>query len=136
MVNMLASIGLKTKQVPSIAALMGSIPSRFKRATFSATTIASSTTIPITIITPERVVLFMVMPVSFINIIEEQKVKGIPAATHNPEVKSRKIISNDIIMTNPIKPFIPIKERRLRTSVDSSSNRTTFTFVFCRRIFS
>ncbi len=82
---------------------------------------ASSTIIPITIITAAKVMLLIVCPINEAIIIVAPNVNGIPIATQTALLASRNTKSIIRIRINPNSPFIAIKDKRLRTSMDASS---------------
>ena len=104
-VVILAAIGRSMYPVPSTAASSGATPLLLRRMIFSETTIASSTIMPMTIITAASVTLLMVNPHRLPAMIVTQKVKGIPRATHIPvlKFKNRKRVAR--ISAKPIRPL-------------------------------
>ena len=90
-VRMLATTGRNTKETPFIAASSFLTPEALILLIFSATTIASSTTIPMTIIIAASVMLLTEYPIRKPPARVKQKVNGIPMATHTPDLGSRNI---------------------------------------------
>ena len=104
-VNTVAITGHATSCAPIIAALAGSIPFWIYLFMFSTTIIASSTTIPSTIIRPNMVITFKVFPVYCININAPKKATGKPSAARKADLKSKNkanTISTAAIPKSPV----------------------------------
>ena len=120
-VMMLASIGGNTSSVPTVAACLMGSPIRIFLEIFSATIMASSTTIPKTIITADRVTTLMLYPIKYVTITVILSEKGMPKATQNPARLFKKTISSKKIRAMPTNPFEPTMPKRFRKLMDSSS---------------
>ncbi len=125
-VRTVAVTGHITSFVPSIAAWLLDFPISICRKTFSVTIIASSTSIPITRMIPNIVIMLIVTSTRDMIMIATKNANGIPSAVRNASLTFKNIGKRHMTNANPKKPlFKRTPNRRLITN-DSKSRMLSF----------
>ena len=79
---------------------------------FSPVTIASSTTMPSTMMKPNRLIMLIVTPVNGISISAPRKLAGMPINTQSATAGLRNMVSNRITRMLPWMPLLTRVPRR------------------------
>ncbi len=109
--SVVAMIGPTTSLIPSIVACIGFIPSfSISLDTFSTTTMASSTTMPNTMIKPNRDTMLMVSPMDQRMNRAPAREMGIPIP---PQKESRRSINSQRRKNTRAIPIVPLRVNRL-----------------------
>ena len=119
-VKLADNTGHATSWAPTIAAFAGDNPSSIRRKTFSITTIASSTTIPMTSISPNNVEALILEPISLSIQSAPRIAVGIPRAAKKAFRLPMKSHKKTTTKTKPNKAlFCKIPNRSLRRTDES-----------------
>ena len=124
--------GAAMRRAPPSAAARASRPARRRASACSPTTMASSTTMPMAMMRPNRLIILIDWPLTSMTAMVAKREIGIPAATQNA-TRARK--KTNRIRTTRTRPPRPLRSSRLiRPSIRSEAVRYCSTFRFGGRV--